>query len=163
MDVNSRLQPAQLDMSPRAYVALNELITIIQESQIALDVDVEDLVIFLTVLTGNLQRWHRSTQQAVRPEDGQLEIELVPMSQSAVARATGMARQTVGRRLRDLSNRAIVMLDENAAATANPNFVDQLLELPPLRRLRQVASHSEATSVPSGIETGQVGAPGATS
>ncbi len=122
------------DLTPELYAAMNNLVTVIQEAQIVLGLEVEDLVILLTVLTGNLQRWHRGLGMELA--DGQIEVELVPMSQSGVARATGIARETVRRRLRDLAARGVLTLDDRGAATANRDFADRLMALRPFRRWR---------------------------
>lgn len=128
--------PAELAGLPGTYVALNDLITVIQEMQNLLDLDVEDLVIFLTVLTGNLQRWHRGNNR----ETVQLALDhandLVPTTQSAISRATGIARETVRRRLRALGARQLLSLNSAGAAIANPAVINRLLDMPQLRRFR---------------------------
>jgi len=117
------------------YAALNELVTLVRESQTAFDLGLDDLVIFLTILTGNLQRWHRGGQQPPEHPATALESALVPMSQSAISRATGIARETVRRRVRHLESRAIIRIDARGAATVQPAFVARFLAQPPLRKL----------------------------
>ena len=124
-------------ITPGVYAALNQLVTFIQEAQLLLDLEVEDLVIVLTVLTGNLQRWHRAVSQSGGAGSASLEVELVPMSQSGIARATGMARETVRRRLRGLVARAILSLDGRGSAIVCAEFSRRLLAMPPMRRWYQ--------------------------
>ncbi len=127
------LDPALL---PDVYVVLNDLVTIIQEVQSQLALDIEDLVIFLTVVTGNLQRWHRSTHREAMQFSIDQANDLVPATQSAIARATGIARETVRRRLRGLAARSLVTLNDAGAATASLATINQILTMPQLRRLR---------------------------
>lgn len=128
--------PAEIAIPSGAYVALNDLVTVTQELQALLGLDAEDLVIFLTVLTGNLQRWHRAGGRDDDRVTLDPDLDLVPTTQSAIARATGIARETVRRRLQSLQRRALVRLNGAGAATAHPACISQIMASPLLQRRR---------------------------
>lgn len=121
-------QPAVSVLALVDYTALNELITLLREAQTAFDLGLEDLVMVLTIMIGNVQRWHRATQ----PSD---MISLIPMSQSAVSRATGLARETTRRRVQRLHQRGLVALDRRGAVTLDPHFARSFIGHRALRRL----------------------------
>lgn len=92
-----------------------------------LDIQVEDLTIVLTVLAGNLQRWHRSTDISTETTAYDEIVDLVPMSQSAISRSTNIARETIRRRLHYLSNRGIVSIDHNGSAKIQTAVAKRML------------------------------------
>ncbi len=136
-----RLKSDKLDASDAhllegTYVGLNALVTLLCESQQRLGFSQDQLVIFMTVLSGNLQRWHRGgglrSGPNLLPAD---QSSFVPMSQSAISRSTGIPRETVRRHLRALQERGVIVVHDRGAVTADFIFAGKFLAQHPVRRL----------------------------
>jgi hypothetical protein len=134
--IRGRSGPWDAGVLESTYVGLNALVTFLCESQQRLGFSQDQLVIFLTILSGNLQRWHRSGEMGGGSKQSSAgEVSLVPMSQSAIARSTGIPRETVRRQLRALQQRGVVVVHERGAVTVDFFFAGSFLAQPPVRRL----------------------------
>jgi len=96
-------------MLPSVYAALNRTAVLFQELQRDTHLNAEELLTLTTIATANLQR----SQRTAGTKGATLStVNLVPASQSAVARATCTPRQTMRRRLEKLSAMGAVCATE---------------------------------------------------
>lgn len=92
------------------------------------DISPSELLIFLTVCVGNVQKLMRErsisedfTATSVLPREW-----VVPMSRNAVASATGLPRETARRQVQKLIDRGFLVEDERGGVTPPPGVIDIL-------------------------------------
>jgi DNA-binding transcriptional ArsR family regulator len=94
------------------YVLINHMLSSLNSVAELHDLTVSDVVILGHVIAANLQRKLRVLPTAGTPPDrADMDVrQFQPISQSALARATGIPRETVRRHLKKLIERGLVVV-----------------------------------------------------
>ena len=102
-----------------SLVLIDGLLLSLRSVLSATDLDLDDFLIYGTILAANKQRGARAQGGAVRADECDL---LVPISQAAVARATGLPRETVRRKIGGLLTRDLVMMTDGGCVATGQSL-----------------------------------------